>query len=384
MSSLSLDQFRSQFPILSRRTYVASCSQGALSEDVLGAFQQFLASWQTHGAPWDSWVAKVDELKRAFARSISADPDEIAVVSSASAGINAIASALHFSRDRCRVVVSDMEFPTMPHVWLAQQQRGAQVVWVRADGDHLGVESYLREIDDRTLIVPATHVCFRNGVKLDIARLAAASHDHGAYLFVDDYQCAGTAGLDVHEMGIDFLVTGCYKYLIGPSGLAFLYIRRDLIERLHPAVTGWFGRANPFEYCPTMLDWAPSARRFETGTPPVPSVFGALAGLDLLDRVGYAAIAAQIGRLSDRFLQRAVAAGYCSLTPANPGQRGPLIVLRSLNGPELVRRLDTRGVIASARGNGLRIAFHAYNNDEDVDAVLEALEAEAELLAVAS
>jgi selenocysteine lyase/cysteine desulfurase len=384
MNSLSLDQFRSRFPLLSRRTYVGSCSQGALSEDVAGAFQTFLTSWQEHGAPWDSWVAKVDDLKRAFARSISADPDEIAVVSSASAGINAIASALQFAGDRCHVVLSDMEFPTMPHVWLAQQERGAHIRWVHADGDHLGVEAYARAIDDRTLIVPATHVCFRNGVKLDITRLAALSHDRGAHVFVDDYQCAGTACLNVHDVGLDFLVTGCYKYLIGPSGVAFLYVRRDLIEGLHPVVTGWFGRANPFEYSPDKLDWAPSARRFETGTPPVPNVFGALAGLELLERIGYAAIEAQVDSLSDRFLERAQSAGYSILTPADPGRRGPLIVLRSLNGPELVRRLDARGVIASARGNGLRIAFHAYNNDEDVDSVIAALEAEAALLVVAS
>ncbi len=114
-------------------------------------------------------------------------------------------------------------------------------------------------------------MCFRNGYRLDVAALAALCRERGAYLMLDDYQRTGTAPLDVHALGVDFLVTGALKYLLGPAGLAFLYVRRDLIERLEPLSTGWFGRVNPFAFSLDPLDWAASARRFETGTPPVPT-----------------------------------------------------------------------------------------------------------------
>ena len=153
---------------------------------------------------------------------------------SASAAIGAIATALSFDTDRRRVLLGEFEFPTMAHGWLAQQRRGAIVDWVPASGETLPVELYETRIDERTLIVPAAHVCFRNGYRLDVAALAALCRERGAYLMLDDYQRTGTAPLDVHALGVDFLVTGALKYLLGPAGIAFLYVRRELIERLEP------------------------------------------------------------------------------------------------------------------------------------------------------
>ena len=195
----------------------------------------------------------------AFARSIGAHADEIAVVPSASAGINAIATALHFSGPRRRVVMGDFEFPTMAQAWLAQERRGAAIAWARATGDNLPVEAYEAVVDETTLIVPATHVCFRNGHKTDIAALTRLCHARGAYVFLDDYQRTGSGPIDVHALGVDFMVTGCLKYLLSPAGVAFLYVRRDLIEQLEPAITGWFGRINPFAFRIDALDW-PSSR----------------------------------------------------------------------------------------------------------------------------
>ena len=268
----------------------------------------------------------------------------------------------------------------MAHIWLAQAPRGARTVWARAEGEELGLDAYRRVIDERTLVVPATHVCFRNGFRLDIPGLARLCRERGAYSFLDDFQRTGTAPLDVHELGVDFMVTGCLKYLLGPSGIAFLYVRRDLLERLEPTVTGWFGRKDPFAFSIDTLDWAPSARRFETGSPPVPNVYAAQAGLDLLQAGGLARIEAHVRDLTDRFLQGATSEGFVSATPADPGRRSALVVLRALDATALVERLRARGIIGSARGDGLRISFHGYNTAEDVDLVLEALRAEAALL----
>jgi selenocysteine lyase/cysteine desulfurase len=221
--------------------------------------------------------------------------------------------------------------------------------------------------------VPATHVCFRNGYRIDIRRLTALCRDRGAYCFLDDYQRTGTAPLDVHDLGVDFMVTGTLKYLVGPSGVAFLYVRRDLIERLEPLATGWFGRRDPFGFGVDCLDWATSARRFETGTPAIPNVYAARAGIELVRAAGPPAIEQRIAELVERFDRGARDRGFDVMTPADPARRGALVVLRVTNAAEAVHRLERHGIIASARGTGLRVSFHAYNNEQDVDAILEAL-----------
>lgn len=377
---MSPEQFRTRFPIFNSRVYVNSCSQGALSVEVEAAFGAFIESWHTQGSPWDRWVGEVERLRTVFAASIGADADEIAVMPNASAAIAAIATALAFDAGRRTVVLGEFEFPTMTHVWLAQQRQGAEVAWVTARGETLPIEQYAAAIDDRTLIVPAAHVCFRNGYRLDIARLAALCRERGAYCMLDDYQRTGTAPLDVHALGVDFMVTGALKYLLGPAGVAFLYVRRELIERLEPLPTGWFGRVDPFAFSLDPLDWSASARRFETGSPPVPNAYAAAAGLELLAHVGPAVVESQIARLVERFASGARSRGFEVATPENPAERSSLVVLRSTDAAALVGRLATHGVIASSRGTGLRVSFHAYNNEQDVDAVLGALDAETALV----
>ncbi|HMB79790.1 MAG TPA: aminotransferase class V-fold PLP-dependent enzyme, partial [Vicinamibacterales bacterium] len=162
-------------------------------------------------------------------------------------------------------------------------------------------------------------------------------------------------------------------YLIAAAGIGFLYVRRDLIERFEPTITGWFGRVNPFAFRIDALDWPSGATRFESGTPPVPNAYAALAALELLDRVGYDAVGTQVERLVSRYASAARDAGFVVRTPSAPERRGPLVVVQSTDGPALVAKLAARGIIASCRGNGLRVAFHAYNDDADVDAVIEGL-----------
>jgi selenocysteine lyase/cysteine desulfurase len=374
------EQFRARFPILRQRVYVNSCSQGALSVDVEEALAAFVQSWHEHGSPWDRWVADVERLRTAFAALVGADADEIAVMPSASSAIAAIATALSFDGAKRGVVLGRFEFPTLAHVWLAEERRGASITWADAVDDTLPITSYVACIDPKTLIVPATHVCFRNGYRVDVPALVETAHARGALVMLDDYQHSGTATLDVHALDVDFMVTGALKYLLGPSGVAFLYVKRTLIESLTPLTTGWFGREHPFAFRLDPLDWSPSARRFEAGTPPVPNAVAAAAGIALLETLGLEQVNAQIRRLVARFDESARSRGFVVATPSDPARRGPLVVLRSTDAGALVTRLAARGVIASARDNGLRVSFHAYNNEADVDAVLEALESEAALL----
>src|SRR5215469_4837546 len=230
-------EIRSRFSIFQRKIYLNTCSQGALSDAVQAGLEDYIGSWHEHGSPWDSWVAHYEAARSTFARFINADPEEVAIVTSASAGINAIASALEFSQ-RKKVVMGEFEFPTMGHVWLGQRPRGAEVEFVSAEGNGIPTANYEEIIDRQTLIVPLTHVCFKNGFRSDVSAVIEIAHKSGAFVMLDDYQDCGTRPVNVKAMNLDFYLTGTLKYLLGPPGLAFLYVRKELISSLAPSVTG--------------------------------------------------------------------------------------------------------------------------------------------------
>ncbi|HXO39550.1 MAG TPA: aminotransferase class V-fold PLP-dependent enzyme, partial [Candidatus Acidoferrum sp.] len=278
-------EIRSRFPIFERKIYLNSCSQGALSDAVQTGLEDYIASWHEQGSPWETWVDHYEAARTAFAQFINASADEVAIVTSASAGINSIASAFSF-RDRNKVVMGEFEFPTMGHVWLAQRARGADVQFVRADGNGIPAVKYGKMIDRKTLIVPVTHVCFKNGFRSHVNAITQMAHQAGALVMLDDYQDCGTRPVDVKAMDLDFYVTGTLKYLLGPPGLAFMYVRKDLISTLVPTVTGWFAQTNPFAFDPQHIDLSPTARRFESGSPSVPNVYAAVPGFQLLREIG--------------------------------------------------------------------------------------------------
>jgi len=368
---------RSRFPILSRKIYLNSCSQGALCDAVEDGFREYLASWHEHGSPWDIWVAQYEAARTQFAQFIGATADEVGILPYASAGMNSVASALSFD-ERNKVVLGEFEFPTMGHVWLAQQKRGAQVQFVSAVGNSIPSENYERAIDRKTLIVPVTGVCFMNGYRSRVSEIVSLAHANGALAMLDDYQDCGTRPVNVKESGVDFYVSGTLKYLLGPPGLAFLYVRRELIEQLEPTITGWFAQRNPFAFDVKTLDLSPSARRFEAGSPMVPNVYAAMRGIGLLQEIGMNNVAAQIARLAQALLQGANKLSIKAKTSED--SVGPLVVLQCADAPALVTKLAASGVICSSRHDGLRLSFHVYNTMDDVQAVLAVLERHLELM----
>src|SRR5215475_2944738 len=168
LTDAQIKQIRSRFRIFDRKIYLNTCSQGALSDAVEAGFGDFIASWHEQGSPWVRWVESYEEARASFANFINASPDEVAIVTSVSAGINSIASAFDF-RERQKVVMGEFEFPTMGHVWLGQRARGADVRFVSADGNGIPIANYERAIDRHTLIVPLTHVCFKNGFRSEVS-----------------------------------------------------------------------------------------------------------------------------------------------------------------------------------------------------------------------
>ncbi|MGH9712845.1 MAG: aminotransferase class V-fold PLP-dependent enzyme [Candidatus Acidiferrales bacterium] len=368
---------RRRFRVFEKKIYANSCSQGALSDAVELAFADHLHAWHDQGSPWDLWVQQYEELRVAFARLIGAHADEVAIVPSASAAINSIASALEF-QGRRKVVLGEFEFPTMGHVWLAQQRRGAQVQFVPARESEIPVENYDRAIDRETLIVPLTHLCFFNGFRSDVKSIVSLAHSREALVMLDDYQDCGTRPIDVKALDVDFYVSGVLKYLLGPSGVAFLYVRRELISTLAPTITGWFAQANPFAFDGKRIDLATTARRFETGTPPIPNICAALASLKLLREIGLRGVAAQVTKTARALLDGARRLNIRVKTPAD--SVGPLVVLQAKDSDAMLAKLAARNVIGSSRKDGVRISFHVYNTLDDVAAVLEVFKENLDLM----
>jgi selenocysteine lyase/cysteine desulfurase len=368
---------RSRFSIFQRKIYLNTCSQGALSDAVQKGFEDYIASWHEQGSPWETWVNRYEEARTAFAKFINASPDEVAIVTSASAGINSVASALDF-RERKKVVMGEFEFPTMGHVWLAQRVRGAEVQFVKAEGNRIPAGNYEKIIDRETCIVPITHVCFKNGFRSEVSGITQIAHNVGALVMLDDYQDCGTRPVDVKAMDLDFFVTGTLKYLIGPPGLAFVYARKELISSLVPTITGWFAQTNPFAFDPQYLDLSATARRFESGSPSVPNVYAAVPGFELLQEIGTENIASHIKTLTQSLLRCALDLGIRAKTPADSA--GPLVVLQSKDSTLLAQKLAESDIVGSNRHDGLRISFHVYNTLDDVKAVVDVLKKNIDLL----
>jgi selenocysteine lyase/cysteine desulfurase len=366
-------KIRSRFPVLENKTYLNSCSYGAMSNDVKKALHRYIRDREERGTDWDYWVGRNESVRNAVAHFLGANPDEIAITTSASASINSLASALDFTGARKKVVISDFEFPTNAQIWYAQELRGAEVVRVPERDGYIPAADFESVIDDDTLLVAVTHVCFRNGAKLNIPAIAEIAKRKGAMMMVDGFQGLGTFEFDVRNSSVDFVVGGMLKYLLGSAGLAFLYVREELIEKLVPTVTGWFAQSDIFAMNNTRYDPSPTARRFETGTPPVPNSYAAEAGLRIIDEVGLPAIEYRIREITAAIIAEAKSAGYTLSVPDDPGRHGALVTLRSHDENAIVAALENDGVVTSCRAGNLRISPHFYNNSDDLDTLFRAL-----------
>jgi selenocysteine lyase/cysteine desulfurase len=375
------DRIRHRFPLLERLVYVNSCSQGALSDAVRRAYEQYLADWDEHGAPWDYWVERTEAARAAFAGLVNADADEIAVTTSLSAGVSALATGLRYAR-RSKIVVTDLEFPTIGQIWHAQAARGARVqhVAVGEDGT-VPLESFDAAIDEDTALVSITHVSYRTGAMTDVEGVVELARERGALVLLDAYQTAGSLPVDVKGLGVDFLASGVLKYLLGSAGLAFFYCSRELFERAWPTATGWFADQDIFEMDVHDYSPSPTARRFQSGTPPIPAIYAGIAGIELMEEIGIAETREHVLQLNERLIAGVDELGGTVVTPRQPERHGALICIRSTDVDELVSALGRDGIVTSSRDGNLRVSAHSYNSTDDIDAVLAALARHRALLA---
>jgi selenocysteine lyase/cysteine desulfurase len=365
---------RERFPVLARKTYLNSGSYCALADSVRDAINAYMDDRLMMGANWDVWVAKNEAVRSAMAAVLRALPDEIAVTASASAGLNALASAFDFRQRRNKVIVSDFEFPTNAQIWHAQELRGARVVHVPRGADgYIPLESFARLIDEETQLVAVTQVCFRNGARLDIPGIVRLARAQGARVLLDCYQGVGGLTVDVKKLDVDFAVGGMLKYLLGTAGIGFLYVRGALIPALTPTNSGWFAQENIFAMDITANRPSPSARRFEAGTPAVVNCYAAEAGLKLILEVGTDLIEQRVRELTRRCMTGLESIGWASVTPPQDERRGPMVCVPSRDTERLFTTLMEQDIVASFRDSNIRATVHFYNSEDDVDRFVAAL-----------
>jgi selenocysteine lyase/cysteine desulfurase len=365
---------RREFPLLERKTYLNSGSYGALANDVKTAFEAYMEDRLLRGANWDAWITKNESVRALTATLLHAVPDEIAVTASVSAGLNSLASAVDFSGPRNKVVVSDFEFPTNAQIWHAQEPRGARVVHVpRAPDGYIPLENFAAAIDEQTQLVAITHVCYRNGAKLDIPGIVRLAHAKGAKVLLDCYQSVGSLDIDVKALDVDFAAGGMLKYLLGTAGIGFLYVRESFIQSLVPTNSGWFAQAEIAAMDITANRPAPNARRFEAGTPAVVNSYAAEAGLKFLLAVGTPAIEKRNYALTRGCMQRLDEIGWPSITPTQNERRGATVAVPSRDCGRLSAELLKRDIVTSHRDDNVRASFHFYNDEGDVETFIAAM-----------
>ena len=371
---LNFDALRKEFPVLERKTYLNSGSYCALAKNVKAAFEAYMEDRLLVGANWDVWASKNESVRALVAELLRAAPDEIAVTASVSAGLNALASALDFSEARNKVIVSDFEFPTNAQIWHAQEPRGAQVVHVpRAADGYIPLESFAKVIDEKTQLVAITHVCFSNGAKLDIPGVVRLARAKGARVLLDCYQSVGSLDINVKTLDVDFAVGGMLKYLLGTAGLGFMYVRESFVKSLLPTNSGWFAQADIGAMDITANRPAPSARRFEAGTPAVVNCYASEAGLKTLLAVGTPAIERRVYGLTRRCMRRLEEIGWPSITPLRDDRRGATVAVPSRAGAAVCAQLLKRDIVTSSRDDNVRASFHYYNNDDDIESFVTAM-----------
>ncbi len=369
---------RAEFPILEKSTYLVNHSLGAMPRKVYDALREYADMWATRGIrAWaEGWWASPVTTGNLLARIFNAPEGSVVMHQNVSVIQGLLASCFDFEGPRNRVVYTSMNFPSVMYVWEAQTRRGAEVVEVPSrDGVGVETEDLLAAIDERTLLVPISHVLFQTGFRQDLAAVVEKAHSVGALVVADCYQSTGTVPFDVRALDVDMVCGGSVKWLCGGPGAGYLYVKPGLRDRLEPALTGWMAHAEPFAFEPGAQRYAGDATRMLHGSPAVPALYAARSGYEIIGEIGVEAIRAKSVRQTTRFLERAAERGLATRSPLDPERRGGTVTLLVEHGPAVVQALAARDILVDCRPDvGLRISPHFYTTDDELDHCLDSVE----------
>jgi len=372
-----LAKYRVEFPIFQQKIYLNSCSLGALSTRVRRKLNEMLDLWDARGASawYDVWWGACEQLRQWYGEVIGASSGQIALHASVSTATAVLASALDYTK-RPKVVTTALDFPTVAYQWLAKRPAGVEVVVVESpDGVTVPVEAIARAVDERTALVATSHVFFTTGAIQDLRAISDAAHAKGALCFVDAYQSVGQIPLEVGASGVDFLTAGGLKWLLGGTGIVFLYVRDELVKKLTPTVTGWFAHEHQFAFDPREIVWYADAKRFQQGTPALAAVYTQLGGMEIIREIGVPRIRDVTQQLTEDLISRLQAAGHELRMAQRPADRSAIVMVSSADPAAGVKRLADHGVIVDYRPGHVRISPYFYNLAEDNAAAVQFLSA---------
>jgi kynureninase len=368
-------KWRGEFPILERTTYMISNSLGAMPRGVYGEMNAYADSWAHRGVRaweegwWDMAVGVGDKI----APLIGAAPGEISLHQNVTLIQAVISSCFDFRGPRNKVVMTDLEFPSIQYFYHEQRRHGARVELVRAGNSvSFDVEPFLAAIDETTLLVPISQVLFRSAFIVDARAIIEKAHRVGALVILDLFQATGTIPVDVRALEVDFAVGGVLKWLCGGPGVAYLYVREDLRAKLRPSITGWIAHRRPFAFEAGAIDSREDSFRYLNGTPHIPALFACKPGLDILNQAGIPAIREKSQRMTARVFEAAKSHGWRVNTPEDPALRAGTVSVDCPHAPEVCRELLAREILVDYRPKaGVRLSPHFYNRNDECDFVIE-------------
>lgn len=371
-------QYRSEFPILDRTTYLISNSLGAMPRGVYDAMQGYAETWATRGIrAWaERWWMLAAEVGDQIGALMNAPPGSVAIHPNVTTCQAVVASCFDMSGKRNKVVYTDMNFPSVTYFWEAQRNRGARVHMVETDdGITVPTERLLDAIDEETLIVPVSHVIFRSAYVTDAAAIIDKAHKVGAHVVLDTFQSLGTVPVDVQRLEVDFACGGVLKWLCGGPGTAYLYVRPDLGRTFAPTFTGWFAHDNPFGFEVGSIRYTSSAYRFMNGTTPIPALEAARPGLTIVGAAGIDRIREKSKRQTARLIDLADRRGWTVNTPRDADRRGGTVSIDMPHAEQVCRELLQRDILVDWRPKaGVRLSPHFYTTDDELDTALDAAE----------
>jgi kynureninase len=371
-------RYRSEFPILDRTTYLISNSLGAMPRGVRDAMQGYADAWATRGVrAWDErWWMLAREVGDRIGALMNAAPGSVAIHPNVTTCQAVIASCFDYSGRRNKIVLTDLDFPSVIYFWEAQRRRGARVHRVPTeDGIAVSLERLLDAIDEETVLVPISHVFFRSAYINDAASIVARAHDVGAHTLLDTFQSLGTVPIDVQGLQVDFACGGVLKWLCGGPGTAYLYVRPDLGRTLEPTFTGWFADEHPFDFEVGAIRYTASPYRFMNGTIPVPALEAALPGLQIVAAAGIERIRTKSRRQTTKLIELADRHEWPVRTPRDPERRGGTVSVDMPHAYDVCRELLKRDILVDWRPNaGVRMSPHFYTTDEELDRAIAAVE----------
>ncbi len=383
MRGLMLDEAdllatRAEFPSLQKGVHLISHSLGAMPGRAREYATQFIDEWENDSiASWGlHWLPNIRQLGDLVAGVLGVAPGTVCMLPNVSIVQAILASCFTFEGKRNKIVYDDLNFSTVHYVWQGQKRRGADVVVVPSeDGIHPPTEKLLEAIDERTLLVPISHVLFRSSAMYDARRIIERAHQVGAMVVLDVYQSAGTVPLALGDWGCDIACGGSVKWICGGPGAAYLYVRPDVLPRLEPMATGWFSHAEPFAFDMGPMRYASDTWRMIGGTMPVPAMYTARAGWETIARLGVDRIRKKSLRQTRLLRELVEARGFKVNTPRDDPARGGTICFDFEGAQAVSVELVRQKFFHDYRPRcGLRVSPHFYTTDDELKTFVDALD----------